>query len=140
MNLPGRPTPIELACNDSVFTRAVIAARAEGEDEDDIEFECRLPNAFLADPPLDDVVTRSFEAGLRGSMGLLDYHLGFFHATNNDDILFQSTGRATGLFANVDETRRLGFEGMAGGLNRQDRLVYRLHLPGKLHSRMNTKR
>ena len=109
------PTPIELACNDSVFTRAVIAARNEGEDEDDIEFECRLPNAFLADPPLEDVVTRSFEAGLRGSLGLVDYHLGFFHATNNDDILFQTTGRATGLFANVDETRRLGFEGMLEG-------------------------
>ena len=109
------PTPIELACNDSVFTRAVIAARNEGEDEDDIEFECRLPNAFLADPPLEDVVTKSFEAGLRGSMGLVDYHLGFFHATNNDDILFQTTGRATGLFANVDETRRLGFEGMLEG-------------------------
>ena len=109
------PTPIELACNDSVFTRAVIAARNEGEDEDDIEFECRLPNAFLADPPLEDVVTKSFEAGLRGSMGLVDYHLGFFHATNNDDILFQTTGRATGLFANVDKTRRLGFEGMLEG-------------------------
>ena len=107
------PTPIELACNDSVFTRAVIAARNEGED--DIEFECRLPNAFLADPPLEDVVTKSFEAGLRGSMGLVDYHLGFFHATNNDDILFQTTGRATGLFANVDKTRRLGFEGMLEG-------------------------
>ena len=109
------PTPIELACNDSVFTRAVIAARNEGEDADDIEFECRLPNAFLADPPLEDVVTKSFEAGLRGSMGLVDYHLGFFHATNNDDILFQTTGRATGLFANVDKTRRLGFEGMLEG-------------------------
>ena len=109
------PTPIELACNDSVFTRAVIAAREGGADEDDIEFECRLPNAFLADPPLDDVVTRSFEAGLRGSVGLLNYHLGFFHATNNNDILFQSTGRATGLFANIDETRRLGFEGMLEG-------------------------
>ena len=109
------PTPIELACNDSVFTRAVIAARNEGEDEDDIEFECRLPNAFLADPPLEDVVTKSFEAGLRGSMGLVDYHLGLFHATNNDDILFQTTGRATGLFANVDKTRRLGFEGMLEG-------------------------
>ena len=109
------PTPIELSCNDSVFTRAVIAARNEGEDEDDIEFECRLPNAFLADPPLEDVVTKSFEAGLRGSMGLVDYHLGFFHATNNDDILFQTTGRATGLFANVDKTRRLGFEGMLEG-------------------------
>ena len=108
------PTPIELACNDSVFTRAVAAAREEGED-DDVEFECRLPNAFLADPPLEDVVTRSFEAGLRGDLGGADYHLGFFHSTNNDDILFQTTGRATGLFANVDKTRRLGFEGMLSG-------------------------
>ena len=108
------PTPIELACNDSVFTRAVIAAREEGED-DDVEFECRLPNAFLADPPLEDVVTKSFEAGLRGNMELVDYHLGFFHSTNRDDILFQTTGRATGLFANVDKTRRLGFEGMLNG-------------------------
>ena len=109
------PTPIELACNDSVFTRAVLAAREAGEDENDIEFECRLPNAFLADPPLEDVVTRSFEAGLRGSLELMSYHLGFFHATNNDDILFQTTGRATGLFANVNETRRMGFEGMLEG-------------------------
>ena len=108
------PTPIELACNDSVFTRAVIAARAEGE-ADDIEFECRLPNAFLADPPLEDVVTRGFEAGLRGIMGPVDYHLGFFHSTNHDDILFQTTGRSTGLFANVDKTRRLGFESMLNG-------------------------
>lgn len=115
------PTPIELACNDSVFTRAVIAAREEGEDEDDVEFECRLPNAFLADPPLEDVVAKGFEAGMRGKLGATDYHLGFFHSTNHDDILFQTTGRATGLFANVDKTRRLGFESMlngtAGGLD-----------------------
>ena len=109
------PTPIELACNDSVFTRAVIAAREAGEDEDDVEFECRLPNAFLADPPLEDVVAKGFEAGLRGKLGATDYHLGFFHSTNHDDILFQTTGRATGLFANVDKTRRLGFESMLNG-------------------------
>ena len=109
------PTPIELACNDSVFTRAVLLARQEGEDEDDVEFECRLPNAFLADPPLEDVVTRSFAVGARGSVGSATYHLGFFHATNHDDILFQTTGRATGLFANVDKTRRLGIEAMLNG-------------------------
>ena len=105
------PTPIELACNDSVYTRAQLFA----DDPDDVDFECRLPNAFLADPPLNDVVSKSFEAGVRGNMGLADYHLGFFHTTNHDDILFQTTGRATGLFANVDKTRHLGFEGQLNG-------------------------
>ena len=105
------PTPIELACNDSVYTRA----QAFADDPDDVDFECRLPNAFLADPPLEDVVSKSFEAGVRGDIGLADYHLGFFHTTNHDDILFQTTGRATGLFANVDKTRHLGFEGALNG-------------------------
>lgn len=105
------PTPVELACNDSVYTRAQLFA----DDPDDVEFECRLPNAFLADPPLNDVVSKSFEAGVRGNVGIADYHLGFFHTTNHDDILFQTTGRATGLFANVDKTRHLGFEGQLNG-------------------------
>ena len=108
------PTPIELACNEHVFERAVEF----GGDE---EFECRLPNAFLADPPLDDVVTRSLEAGVRGILAGVGYHLGLFHSINADDILFQTTGRATGLFANVDETRRAGVElalnGSAGRLD-----------------------
>ena len=111
------PTPIELACNDSVYTRAQLFA----DDPDDVEFECRLPNAFLADPPLEDVVSKSFEAGVRGDLGLMNYHLGFFHTTNHDDILFQTTGRATGLFANVDKTRHLGFEGeLRGASNNLD--------------------
>lgn len=109
------PTPIELACNDSVFNLAVAAAIADGEDPDDIEFECRLPNAFLADPPLEQVVTRSFELGTRGELNGINYHLGFFHSVNEDDILFQTTGRSTGLFANVDETKRLGFESSFNG-------------------------
>lgn len=109
------PTPIELACNDRVFSLAVAAAVADGEDPDDVEFECRLPNAFLADPPLEQVVTKSFEIGTRGEFNSINYHLGFFHSTNNDDILFQTTGRSTGLFANVDETQRLGFESSFNG-------------------------
>ena len=107
------PTPVELACNDSVYDRR--ADLYYGGDEDEVEFECRLPNAFLADPPLNDVVSKSFEAGVRGDIGMVDYHLGFFHTTNHDDILFQTTGRATGLFANVDKTRHLGFEGQLNG-------------------------
>ncbi|MEZ5489105.1 MAG: TonB-dependent receptor [Gammaproteobacteria bacterium] len=109
------PTPIELSCNEEIFSLAQARAEAEGDDPDDVEFECRLPNAFLADPPLDDVVTKNVEAGFRLQTEDVNYRLGFFHATNEDDIIFQTTGRATGLFANVDKTRRLGFESALSG-------------------------
>lgn len=110
------PTPIELACNEGVFQIARDAAVARGDDPDDIDFECRLPNAFLADPPLDQVVAKSYEAGLRGEFAGIRHRVGYFHTTNHDDIIFQTTGRATGLFANVDETRRQGVElAFAGG-------------------------
>jgi len=75
-----------------------------------VDLECRLPNAFLADPPLDDVVAKSFELGSRGVFGDIAYSVGLFHTTNHDDILFQTTGRSTGLFANVDKTLRSGIE------------------------------
>ncbi len=104
------PTPIELACNEGVFRVARAYAIAEGEDPDDIDFECRLPNAFLADPPLDEVVAKTIEFGLRGNFFGVRHRLGYFRTENRDDIIFQTTGRGTGLFANVDETRREGFE------------------------------
>lgn len=104
------PTPIELACNEGVFELAQAFAQAQGENPDDVDFECRLPNAFLADPPLDDVVTKSIEAGIRGNISAGHYQLSLFRSKNHDDILFQTTGRATGLFANVDQTRRQGIE------------------------------
>lgn len=108
------PTPIELACNEGIFDLAVANAIAAGEDPDDVDFECRLPNAFLADPPLDDVVAKSAEVGVRGFLDGLpgggSYSLGLFNTINHDDILFQTTGRSTGLFANVDKTRRRGLE------------------------------
>ncbi len=110
------PTPIELSCNEYVYDLAVEYAMADGEDAGDVEFECRLPNAFLADPPLEDVVARNLELGARG---LLDentsYGFNLFRTENRNDILFQTTGRATGLFANVDRTRREGVEGNLAG-------------------------
>ncbi|MEZ5488973.1 MAG: TonB-dependent receptor [Gammaproteobacteria bacterium] len=109
------PTPIELSCNDAIFSAAQQRVEEQGGDPDDVEFECRLPNAFLADPPLDDVVTKNLEAGFRLRSDDLNYTIGVFHAVNHDDIIFQSTGRATGLFANVDRTRRLGVESALSG-------------------------
>ncbi|MBT8447684.1 MAG: TonB-dependent receptor, partial [Gammaproteobacteria bacterium] len=95
--------PIELACNETIAD--AFEART-GEDD----FECRLPNAFLADPPLEQVVARSYEAGVRGEWNEINYRFGYFHTENQDDIIFQSTGRTTGLFKNVDETLRQGVE------------------------------
>ena len=104
------PTPIELACNAGVFEIARAAASARGDDPDEVNFECRLPNAFLADPPLEHVVAKSWEFGLRGKVGRLRHQLGFFRTRNENDIIFQTTGRSTGLFANVDATLRQGIE------------------------------
>jgi iron complex outermembrane receptor protein len=89
------PTPVELECASE-------------------EAPCSLPNAFLADPPLEQVVARSFEAGLRGeSAHGIRWHVGGFQTTNDDDILFQTTGGAqanVGFFGNVGDTRRAGIE------------------------------
>jgi iron complex outermembrane receptor protein len=91
------PTPMELTC-------------ASPTDP------CRLPNEFVADPPLQQVVARTFEAGVRGRMGhgraFVDYALSAFHTANSNDILFISAGPLTneGYFANVGDTLRQGLE------------------------------
>ena len=89
------PTAVELAC--------------ASEDA-----PCNLPNAFLADPPLDQVVAKSFEVGVTGTFNdTLRWHLGAYRTVNHDDILFQTTGGAqanVGFFQNVGDTRRAGME------------------------------
>lgn len=109
------PTPIELSCNEGVFEIARRIAIEDGEDPNDIQFECRLPNAFLADPPLNQVVAKGVELGVRGEWHGIQHRVGYFRTTNFDDIIFQATGRSTGLFANVDETRREGLEAAFSG-------------------------
>jgi iron complex outermembrane receptor protein len=92
------PSPVELAC--------------ASEDA-----PCNLPNAFLADPPLEQVVAKSAEIGLRneGSEGRegLRWHIGGFYTVNRNDILFQTTGGPqanVGFFDNVGDTLRTGIE------------------------------
>ncbi|HEY5756180.1 MAG TPA: TonB-dependent receptor [Steroidobacter sp.] len=92
------PSPVELAC--------------ASEDA-----PCSLPNAFLADPPLEQVVAKSVEIGLRnessdGNKGLR-WHVGGFYTMNHDDIVFQTTGGPqanVGYFDNVSDTLRTGVE------------------------------
>ena len=104
------PTPIELSCNEETFRVAREFAIARGDDPEDIDFECRLPNAFVADPPLAQVVSKNREAGYRIKKGRQLLEMNFFHNDVYEDILFQSTGRGTGIFGNIDKTRRIGGE------------------------------
>jgi outer membrane receptor protein involved in Fe transport len=65
---------------------------------------------MTGDPPLDQVVTRTFEAGLRGTRRLR-WNASYFHAGNRDDILFvMSEQTGFGYFRNFGRTRRQGLE------------------------------
>jgi outer membrane receptor protein involved in Fe transport len=92
------PTPSELGC----------------ADPDD---PCRLPNAFVADPPLDAVVARSVEGGVRGRAYGVSWSASAFRTAISDDIIFVSSGALTnsGHFENIGDTSRIGLEAMASG-------------------------
>jgi outer membrane receptor protein involved in Fe transport len=76
------------------------------------EQPCKLPNAMAGDPPLQQVVTRTLEAGLRGGHeGVLRWSAGWFRAENRNDILFVASNQTGyGYFKNFGKTRRQGFE------------------------------
>jgi outer membrane receptor protein involved in Fe transport len=93
------PTSIELGCADP-------------------NNPCSLPNALASDPPLNQVITNTWEAGLRGRMEQfhLNWDLGAFRAENRNDILFvasQVTG--TGYFQNFAKTLREGVQASVDG-------------------------
>jgi len=72
---------------------------------------CKLPNAMAGDPPLDQVVTRTWEAGARGNRHGVSWSAGVFRADNDDDILFVTSDQTGfGYFRNFGETRRKGVE------------------------------
>ena len=87
------PTPVELTC-------------ADPEDP------CRLPNAFVSDPPLEQIVARTWEGGTRGRLGGWRWSSSVFRTDATDDIIFVSSGagRGRGHFTNVERTRRAGIE------------------------------
>lgn len=87
------PSPAELSC----------------ADEND---PCRLPNGFVADPPLERVVTRTLEASLLGQFDTVQYNATVFASHSLDDIIFQQAGTTSsrGYFINIDKTQRLGVE------------------------------
>ena len=91
------PTPLELGCADP--------ARP-----------CTIAAFLVSDPPLKQVVSRTMEAGLRGTtdlnVGALGWKLGVFRTNNTDDILAIPSPvlQGFGYFQNVGSTRRQGIE------------------------------
>jgi iron complex outermembrane receptor protein len=101
------PTPNELGCADPAHP-------------------CILENFVVSDPPLKQVVARTYEAGLRGTFqprpewGRVNWNLGVFRTDLQDDIVnVPSPITGFGFFQNVGNTRRQGIE--AGISYRSDR-------------------
>lgn len=82
---------------------------------------CRLPNAFAGDPPLDQVVAKTFEGGLRGSLSQdVQWSFAAYRAQNYDDIQFiNADSNGSGFFDNVGKTRRLGLDAAISGVINQ---------------------
>jgi iron complex outermembrane receptor protein len=97
------PTAIELTCADP-------------------DAPCKLPNDFLADPPLHEVISKTVEVGARGTLGKLTrWSASIYRTRLENDIEFISSGAGAtnaGYFANVGNTRRQGVElGLETNLN-----------------------
>ncbi|MFB0874796.1 MULTISPECIES: TonB-dependent receptor [unclassified Sphingobium] len=90
------PTPAELSCADEAAP-------------------CSLTNFFIADPPLSQVVARSWEAGASGHIASggwsADWLLSAYRTTNHDDIQYVASAiRGRAYFRNIGKTRRQGLE------------------------------
>jgi iron complex outermembrane recepter protein len=92
------PTPAELACADPLNP-------------------CLIESFLTADPPLNQVVSHTYELGLRGEQTSwsgrekFEWGVGLFRTLNTDDIISvaaQTTGR--GFFQNAGDTLRQGVE------------------------------
>lgn len=74
---------------------------------------CRLPNSMAGDPPLNQVVTRTWETGLRTTFASgTRLNVALFSAESSDDILFVAAPDTpqSGFFKNFGKTRRQGLE------------------------------
>jgi len=93
------PTPLELGCSDPIHP-------------------CTIDSFLIADPPLKQVVAHTYEAGLRGNVGVgeaggqLSWGLGVFHTETTDDIINVASTAVPmfGFFQNAAKTLRQGVE------------------------------
>ena len=98
----------------SEANRAPTAAELGCADPDN---ECFIESFLTDDPPLKQVISHTYEAGLRGNTKSydgqkLDWSFGYFRTLNTDDILSVASGSVTGrgFFLNAGDTLRQGLE------------------------------
>jgi outer membrane receptor protein involved in Fe transport len=93
------PTSIELGCSNP-------------------EVGCLLPSAMADDPPLKQVVAKTYDFGARGSLtDEIKWNASIYHAMNHQDLQFIRAGDSTsrGYYNNVGRTQRQGFDlGLSG--------------------------
>jgi len=93
------PTSIELGCSNP-------------------EVGCLLPSAMADDPPLKQVVAKTYDFGARGSLtDEIKWNASIYHAMNHQDIQFIRAGDSTsrGYYNNVGRTQRQGLDlGLSG--------------------------
>ncbi len=90
------PTPLELNCADPLRP-------------------CLLEGALVADPPLNQIVTHTYEAGVRGNYpaagGTLSWSASLFRTeADNDIVALASTIQGRGYFTNVPSSLREGVD------------------------------
>ena len=82
------------------------------------EVPCKLPNAMAGDPPLEKVVAKTFEAGMRGNITPnVKWSTALYRTENHNDIQFIATNATNGMgyFDNVGKTRRQGLDANLAG-------------------------
>lgn len=83
---------------------------------------CLLPAALADDPPLNQVVAKTYEIGGRGKLtDNIGWNAGVYHAVNHDDIQFVSSNvlSGAGFFKNIGRTKRQGVDlGLNGNVDR----------------------
>ena len=115
----------------SVFARYAESNRAPTAAElscADPNEPCRVPNAFISDPPLEQAVARSVEGGARGRTGgangqRVEWSATVYRTRIADDILFVASPelRGTGFFQNGGDTLRVGLDAeLSGSIDRTD--------------------
>ena len=93
------PTSIELGCSNPAVG-------------------CLLPSAMADDPPLKQVVAKTYDFGARGSLTEeIKWNASIYHAMNHQDLQFIRAGDSTsrGYYDNVGRTQRQGLDLGLGG-------------------------
>ena len=88
------PTAMELACADPLNP-------------------CLLPNAMASDPPLKQVVAKTYDLGVKGNLAAnVKWNASVYQAVNHNDLQFihAGTNASMGYFDNVGKTKRQGLD------------------------------